>query len=99
MTSPLNARRAFKTGTGRYITLGGIHTRNPHDGLAEHRHVPRADPRARARQRCTGTCTTTAPRHFRMYQKARPENARWRLSSAARAFYLTAATRAAAARD
>src|SRR4051812_18954998 len=64
------AQRAasIQTGTGRYITLGGIHTRNPHDGsrnIGMYR-VQIHGPRKAAMH---WHMHHDGARHFRMYQK------------------------------
>ena len=75
-------RAATQTGTGRYITLGGIHTKQPRDRRPQHRHVPRAALRPATRAPCTGTCTTTA-RATSACSRSAARRCRWRSSSAA----------------
>ena len=65
-------------GTGRYITFGGVFTRNPDTGdrnIGMYR-VQQFGPRNAP---CTGTCTTTAPAIFACTRSA-AKKCRWRSS-------------------
>jgi 4-hydroxy-3-polyprenylbenzoate decarboxylase len=64
------AQRASQTqtGTGRYITLGGIHTRNPHDG-SRNIGMYRVQVHGPRKAAMHWHMHHDGARHFRMYQK------------------------------
>ncbi len=70
---------------GRYITLGGIHTKNPETG-DRNIGMYRVQPFIRDWRRCTGTCIMMGRGIFGCIRSAM-KKCRWRLSWAANRFY------------